>query len=319
MDAGHKALIGSAASRYKIAERSDWEAKDMPVQQEKFILQRGFTPQQMSVLRKGNIPKQMEDKWFWYMEGDSLFAHRSWTGICIYRIDFKPDHNHVVTVNRDPEQYKCTSVREDLQQLNKLLNWWTQDSYDYYNEWLAETVDALKKAGKIPDRLKISGREVDAVYFHKPEEPHGYLSNWYPASFDLDGIHYSSTEQYIMYHKCLLFGDEVSAAAVLATDDPAKQQKIGQGASGYIHAVWTGARQIIAMRGLLAKFRQNEELKQRLLETGDAWLVECAGSDKNWACGIRLNDDRRFDAENWNGQNILGFALMEVREMLKEK
>lgn len=319
LDAGHKALIGSAASRYKIAERSDWEAKEMPVQQETFILQRGFAPQQMSALRKGNIPKQMEDKWFWYMEGDSLFAHRSWTGICIYRIDFKPDHNHVVTVNRDPEQYKCTSVREDLEQLNKLLNWWTQDSYDYYNEWLAETVDTLKKAGKIPDKLKISGREVDAVYFHKPEEPHGYLSNWYSAPFDLDGIHYSSTEQYIMYQKCLLFGDEVSAAAVMATDDPAKQQKIGQGASGYIHAVWTGARQTIAMRGLLAKFRQNEELKQRLLETGDAWLVECAGSDKNWACGIRLNDDRRFDAENWNGQNILGFALMEVREMIKKK
>ena len=252
------------------------------------------------------------------MEGNTLFAHRSWTGVCIYRIDFRPDQNHVVTVNRDPEQYKCESLTEDAERLNNLLNWWTQDSYDYYNEWLAETVDTLKKAGKIPDKLKISGRQVNAVFFHKPEEPHGYLSNWYPAAFDLDGIRYSSTEQYIMYQKCRLFGDEASAEAVMATDDPGKQQAIGQHASGYIHNVWIGSRQMIAFRGLLAKFRQNENLKQKLLETGDAYLVECAGSDKNWACGIRLNDDKRFDAENWKGQNILGFALMEVRRILKE-
>ena len=77
------------------------------------------------------------------MEGDTLFAHRSWTGICIFRIDFKPDHHLVVTVNRDPEQYACTDTDDDARTLNKLLDWWTQDSYDYYHEWLAETADRL--------------------------------------------------------------------------------------------------------------------------------------------------------------------------------
>ena len=75
---------------------------------------------------------------------------------------------------------------------------------------------------------------------------------------------------------------------------------------------------MVVLRGLMAKFSQNEDLKQKLLDTGDAYLVECAGSDKIWACGIRLNDDKRFDAANWTGDNILGFALMEVREMFKE-
>ena len=224
----------------------------------------------------------------------------------------------MVTVNRDPEQYKCTSTAEDAQQLNNLLNWWTQDSYDYYNEWLSETYDNLKKAGKSPDKLMISGREVDAFYFHRPEEPHGYLSNWYASPFDLDGNHFSSVEQYIMYRKCMIFGDKDSAKAVLATDDTALQQDIGRKASGYIGSVWAGMRQMVVYRGLMAKFSQNEDLKQKLLETGDAYLVECAGSDKIWACGIRLNDDRRFDAANWTGNNILGFALMEVRHELRE-
>lgn len=78
-----------------------------------------------------------------------------------------------------------------------------------------------------------------------------------------------------------------------------------------------GNRQLVAVRALLAKFSQNEDLKEKLLDTGDAWLVECAHSDTIWACGIRLNEEERFDAAKWRGQNLLGFALMEVREILR--
>ena len=315
---GKKMLLQCGASVYKVAVKDDWQTCDMPEQRDTFILERSFTDSQMRSLRHGNIPQEMEDKWFWYMDGDTLYAHRSWTGYCIYIIEFKPDGRHLVTVNRNPEQYKCKSIDEDLVSLNKLLNWWTQSSYDYYHEWLSETVDMLKKAGKIKDKVKIGPNQYDAVYFHRPEEPNGYLSNWYSSPFDLDGEHYTSAEQYIMYQKCKLFGDEAAAAAVLATDDVATQQAIGRKAKGYIGAVWSGARQIIAFKGLMAKFSQNEELKKNLLDTDDAFLVECAGSDKIWACGIRLNDDRRFDAANWDGQNILGFALMEVRSRLKD-
>lgn len=157
---------------------------------------------------------------------------------------------------------------------------------------------------------------MDAVFFHKPEEPNGYLSNWYASPFELDGIRFSSAEQYIMYRKCMAFGDKTSAQSILTTDDTEKQQAIGRKASGYIGSVWAGMRQMVAYRGLMAKFSQNEDLKQKLLDTGDAWLVECAGSDKVWACGIRLYDDKRFDASNWTGDNILGFTLMEVRREL---
>ena len=141
-------------SAYKIAERYDWKSTEIPSKHDTFVLHRPLNPQQMKALRRGNIPKQMEDKWFWFMEGDTLFAHRSWTGHCIYRIDFGPDGNHKVTVNRDPEQYTCVSIDEDAEQLNKLLDWWTQDSYDYYGEWLEETVDDLEKAGKITDGVE---------------------------------------------------------------------------------------------------------------------------------------------------------------------
>jgi len=301
----------------KVAEKSDWKTSDMPANHDTFFLKRDFTAAQMAALRHGNIPEAMEDKWFWYMEDNTLFAHRSWTGFCIYIIEFSTTGKHRVLVNRDPEQYKCTSLEHDAEQLNELLNWWTQSSYDYYHQWLSETVTALAAQGLAKDYLTIADQKFEAVFFHKPEEPHGYLSNWYPSLFTVDDIMFSSAEQYIMYQKCIMFGDTASAQKVLATDDPQKQQTIGRAAQGYIDGVWAGMRQMVAIRALHAKFSQNPDLKDKLLATGDAILVECAKSDKQWACGIGLYDNQRFDAKNWTGKNLLGFALMEVRQELK--
>ena len=97
-----------------VARRGDWKTMEMPWQHVTFVLNRSFSDREMDALRCGNIPQAMEDKWFWYMEGSTLWAHRSWTGYCVYQIDFKEDNNHVVTVNRDPEQYSCTSIEQDL-------------------------------------------------------------------------------------------------------------------------------------------------------------------------------------------------------------
>lgn len=132
----------------RIARRGDWKTEAMPEKNETFILNRSFSEDEMNALRRGNIPKAMEDKWFWYMEDNTLWAHRSWTGYCIFRIDFKEDGNHIVTVNRDPEQYGSTDKEEDIETLNGLLDWWTQESYDHYNEWIDETVKSLDKKKK---------------------------------------------------------------------------------------------------------------------------------------------------------------------------
>lgn len=180
-----------------------------------------------------------------------------------------------------------------------------------------QTLQELNGTEAKADQLLINGIMHDALFFHLPEEPNGYLSNWYPAYFNLDGTTYSSTEQYIMYQKCILFDDRASAVAVLETHDPAEQQAIGQNASGFVGTVWNGMKQIIAFRGLMAKFLQNENLKNQLLSTGNAYLVECAYKDTIWACGIRIHENDRHDMSKWRGQNLLGFTLMEVREAIR--
>lgn len=142
------------APKAPVAVKGDWKTSDMPDRHEVFFIHRTIHTDQMRVLRRGHVPREMEDKWFWYMEGDTLFAHRSWTGFCIYRIDFSTVNYHKVIVNRNPDQHNGTSIEEDRETLTKLLDWWIRSPYDYYNEWLAETADTLKRANKY------SGTEV---------------------------------------------------------------------------------------------------------------------------------------------------------------
>ena len=167
------------------------------------------------------------------------------------------------------------------------------------------------------DRLRIGNSETDAIFFYRVGDAYGAFSNWAPTPFTVDGVSFSTAEQYIMYRKCLTFGDTVTAEKLLSSDSPKEQKALGREAAGYIDSVWAGIRQTVAIRGLYAKFSQDAELKRLLLGTGDAVLVECTSNDRIWACGLDKDDDDRLSADRWKGQNILGFALMEVRNMLR--
>ena len=92
------------------ATRQSWPAlKPLPAQRAQLSLKRAFTEQEYERICLGFIPEQMEDKWFMFVEDDTLYIHRSWTGFCIYQLTFiKDDANYVVGkvfANRDASQY----------------------------------------------------------------------------------------------------------------------------------------------------------------------------------------------------------------------
>ena len=158
---------------------------------------------------------------------------------------------------------------------------------------------------------------MTVICFHGEDEENGYLSNWYPSPFTIHGITFSSMEQYMMYSKVLFFGDERIATQILATSNVSEIKALGRLVSGYDENLWNGVRQIVVYEGLLAKFSQNPKLKVQLKGTESAVLAECAVKDRIWGIGLSLHDPNRLDRAKWRGQNLLGYALMMVREKLK--
>ena len=70
---------------------------------------------------------------------------------------------------------------------------------------------------------------------------------------------------------------------------------------------------------LRLKFTQNLDMLQELLNTGNKTLVEASPTDKIWGVGLHEDDDRILNEANWDGENRLGKALMQVRAELKKK
>lgn len=157
---------------------------------------------------------------------------------------------------------------------------------------------------------------MNIICFHNPDEEYGFLSNWYPSIFAVDGTTFSSMEQYMMWCKAKYFSDDEIAERILSTNDVAVIKELGRKVSGYDDRDWNGVRQIIIYKGLIAKFSQNEELKEKLKATDKAVLAECAVKDRIWGIGLSMKDPNRFEKKKWNGENLLGYTLMMVREGL---
>ncbi len=157
----------------------------------------------------------------------------------------------------------------------------------------------------------------NAVFFHDPDKADGYLSNWYKVDFKIGDKVFSSVEQYMMYQKAMVFKDTEIAEQIMKTQEPNEIKKLGRQVKNYNDVIWKGMRQIIVYNGVMEKFRQNPQLKNQLLSTGDKVLVKCVTDDRVWGNGTELEDAERLDMSKWTGDNFLGFTLMCVRNVLK--
>ena len=160
---------------------------------------------------------------------------------------------------------------------------------------------------------------MNVICFHNPEEENGVFSNWYLSDFEVDGVKYTSLEQYMMHQKALRFHDDEIAKEIMSTTDVAVIKGLGRKVRNFDGSYWNGVRQVVVYNGLLAKFSQNEELKRILLDTGDELMAECSVSDQIWGNGISMYDTRRFRPIEWTGQNLMGYNLMLVREELRKQ
>ncbi|KVK86641.1 NADAR family protein [Burkholderia sp. MSMB1498] len=142
------------------------------------------------------------------------------------------------------------------------------------------------------------------------------FSNWPPCRFTYHEVTFNCGEQFVMYAKALLFDDHATAAAILASTSPREQKRLGRSVNGFDDARWVQVRESIMFVGCREKFRQNEDFASALCATGMSVLVEASPYDRIWGVGLGELDRRIADPSAWQGLNLLGKALMHVRDAL---
>ena len=144
------------------------------------------------------------------------------------------------------------------------------------------------------------------------------LSQWYRADFEVDGFQYSTAEHYMMAEKARLFCDEKSRTKILSAKSPGEAKALGRLVEGFHEHEWREHRFTIVVSGNLHKFQQNPKLKDYLLRTQNRVLVEASPYDRIWGIGLAADHTNVEEPSHWKGDNLLGFALMEVRSLLSE-
>ncbi len=168
------------------------------------------------------------------------------------------------------------------------------------------------------DRYRV-GERFDYLFFwgHTGNKvSKNCLSQWYPAGFEIDGVFYPTAEHYMMASKAALFGDVSMHAKILIAQDAPTVKALGRKISGFDQTIWDANCSQIVIDGNFAKFSQNPELKDYLLNTKNKILVEASPYDNVWGIGLDENANNIDNPLVWKGANLLGFALMVVRDRL---
>ncbi|MDE5582335.1 MAG: NADAR family protein [Ruminococcus sp.] len=173
-------------------------------------------------------------------------------------------------------------------------------------------------------RKFMKGEKLKYIFFwgHSPS-PDGNItktcfSQWFICRFSVDGMEYSTAEQYMMSQKALLFGDTETNAEIMSAKHPKQFKELGRKVKHFDEKLWNEHKTDIVIKGNYAKFSQNERLKEFLINTGKRVIVEASPYDKIWGIGMKADSENITNPENWKGKNLLGFCLMEVRDMLTE-
>lgn len=143
------------------------------------------------------------------------------------------------------------------------------------------------------------------IKFYRANRKHGFLSNLYKAEIEFEGKIFLTSEHAYQYGK---FRNLKKADWLMSCPYPDFVAILSHNLFGYdIVSDWKLIKVKRMEAVVRAKFNQHSDLKQLLLDTGNAILIEESKFDNFWGEG-----------KYGKGKNMLGKILMKIREELKD-
>lgn len=204
--------------------------------------------------------------------------------------------------------------------------WNEEDTCDYYKK-KEFIIEFWRKKGipkySIEQIRKVfsEGKKITYTFFWKTNSSkyltEGCLSQWWKANFRSVIDNYCCMEQFMMANKAELFCDESTRKQILECNNPRQMKALGRKVKNFKETIWDEVKYSIILNGNFLKFTQNPKLRDFLLSTGNSVLVEASPYDHIWGIKMDQTDKDILNPLKWKGENLLGFALMEVRDEIR--
>lgn len=187
------------------------------------------------------------------------------------------------------------------------------------------------RIGKVAEQPLISVAEANAavaaartgsvILFAEPEtNDYGFLSLKWTVELEFNSKMYNSVQQAIAAELAQSFNDENNLNKIMLAETPdAVDYSLDDvpGDKEVNEIKWNDLTKRLIFDINLVKFGQYPELAARLLETRDAQLGAYIPDDNLIGIGISLDNIQSKNPINWTGQNLLGKALMEIRQKIR--
>ncbi len=168
-----------------------------------------------------------------------------------------------------------------------------------------------------------TGKKLKYLFFwgHTPNKDGSIgkscFSQWWKSAFEVEGITYKTAEHWMMAEKARVFDDPKMLEEIIMSSNPMEAKQLGRKVKNFDPKIWNQHKYEIVKQGNIHKFSQHQELKDFLLNTKSRILVEASPRDRIWGIGMGQSNEKAENPNLWRGQNLLGFALMEVRDELQ--
>lgn len=147
--------------------------------------------------------------------------------------------------------------------------------------------------------------QQDAIHFYSVSDDYGEFSNFAPFPIEVKGKRWPTSEHYFQAQK---FAGTERAEEIRKAKSPMVAARMGRSRKHRLRKDWESVKDNVMREGVLARFTQHADLRELLLSTGAAILVEHPENDSYWG-----------DGGDGSGRNRLGQILMEVRETLRQQ